>query len=278
MTSTITLVAIVKNEGRYLDEWLSYYRKIGISKVICYDNGSTDGTRDVLNAWSSDGWVEVVDWPTVIGVQPQKAAYNDAKARVKTRWAAFFDADEFLVLHAHTSVPSMLDDLDPSVVAVCVNWRVFGSSGETAYRPQPMYERFVRAAEPDFEPNRLFKTIARTDALLKMSVHHGRFRRRTLEQAYRSPSGGEVVFHGNGLTDGPHWSVAQLNHYVVKSAEEWADKRKRGRVHNPLNDDDKYKSDETAARYFKVHDRNETVDRSLLDMLARIEKTATTAQ
>ncbi len=36
------IAAIVKNEGRYLREWIEFHRLVGCTKFYIYDNNSTD--------------------------------------------------------------------------------------------------------------------------------------------------------------------------------------------------------------------------------------------
>ncbi|MBR0260666.1 MAG: glycosyltransferase family 2 protein [Selenomonadaceae bacterium] len=38
----LAIVAILKNEGRYLKEWLDYHLSAGVDHFYLYDNDSTD--------------------------------------------------------------------------------------------------------------------------------------------------------------------------------------------------------------------------------------------
>lgn len=40
----LAVVAMVKNEGSYLREWLAFHRLVGVQHVFLYDNGSSDET------------------------------------------------------------------------------------------------------------------------------------------------------------------------------------------------------------------------------------------
>lgn len=35
----VNLVAVAKNESRYIQEWLDYHQKLGFNEIIVYDNG-----------------------------------------------------------------------------------------------------------------------------------------------------------------------------------------------------------------------------------------------
>ena len=55
----VVLATIVKDEAEYLDEWLSFVQCAGVDHVHLLDDGSTDGTRDVLAPYVDAGLVTV---------------------------------------------------------------------------------------------------------------------------------------------------------------------------------------------------------------------------
>ena len=58
----LALVAIVKNEASYLDEWIEFHRLVGVEHIYLYDNGSTDQTREVVAPYISQGFVTLMRW------------------------------------------------------------------------------------------------------------------------------------------------------------------------------------------------------------------------
>ncbi|MCF3933865.1 glycosyltransferase family 2 protein [Acuticoccus sp. M5D2P5] len=279
---TITLVAIVKNEAHYLDEWIGLHRLLGVNRFLVYDNGSTDGTRALLDRWAEKPWLHVVDWPDRPNGSPQRSAYRNAARRAKTDWIAFFDADEFLVLHRHESVGAWLATIPEEAEAIGVNWRCFGSAGLAERDERPVTERFVMASTADFGPNRHVKTIARARDLVRMEVHTGVFRSHEAALAdgaeapaigrYVSPSGAAQTFPSTGLSDRVDWSVAQLNHYYVKSRAEFLVKQTRGSANAGADDPKKFDHPKQRPEAFATHDRNDEEDRALLDRLALIRE------
>ncbi|MDX5298915.1 MAG: glycosyltransferase family 2 protein, partial [Gammaproteobacteria bacterium] len=71
----LAIAAIVKNELSALPEWIAYHRLAGVSTFLIADNGSTDGTREVLGALQQLGMLTVIDVPDQEGVRPQLGAY-----------------------------------------------------------------------------------------------------------------------------------------------------------------------------------------------------------
>ena len=47
----LSVVAIMKNEGPYLREWIEYHKLVGVEKFYLYNNGSTDDTVEILSPY-----------------------------------------------------------------------------------------------------------------------------------------------------------------------------------------------------------------------------------
>lgn len=230
-TPRIALCAIVRNEIRGLVEWLAHHKALGFSDVLIYDNDSTDGTTDVLQALDDAGELVHLPWPHRMGARPQRLAYEHARRHSDADWIAFFDADEFLVLNRDATIADFLGRFGPEVGAVAVNWIVFGSGGQAKYRAAPVVERFTDALPAEARQNRSVKAIGRRDRLSGTGIHRvslggGR---------YVMPSGAEAVFDGLTASITPDVTVAALHHYAVKSLEEFQEKRARGHAnsHSP---------------------------------------------
>lgn len=95
----LSICAIMKNEGRYLAEWIEFHRLVGVERFYLYDNQSADGSAKLLRPWIEAGIVHLIPWPNFIANKnPQYLAYAHAAALTagKTRWLACLDLDEFL--------------------------------------------------------------------------------------------------------------------------------------------------------------------------------------
>lgn len=224
----IALCAIVRNEIRSIVEWLAYHKALGFSEFVIYDNDSTDGTTEVLSVLDEAGEVVHLPWPHSVGVRPQRLAYEHARKHSDADWLAFFDADEFLVLHQDARIGDFLSGLGPDVSAVAVNWIVFGSGGQAHYRAAPVIERFTDALQADAVLNRSVKAIGRRARLSGTGIH----RVSVAEGRYVMPSGRDAVFDKLTSVVEREVSVAALHHYAVKSLEEFAEKRARGHANS----------------------------------------------
>ena len=91
----LAVVAIMKNEGAYLKEWLDYHLAAGVDHFYLYDNESPDNQSEVAKPYIEAGLVTYTPFP---GKNMQYPAYNDAVKRFKfqSRYMAFIDGDEFI--------------------------------------------------------------------------------------------------------------------------------------------------------------------------------------
>jgi hypothetical protein len=92
---------MIRNEGRYLEEWLQWHRAIGVSSFFLYDNNSTDSTVDILGPCIARGECVLHHWPHAFA---QTEALTDCLSRYRARsaWLGFVDVDEYIhVGHAH---------------------------------------------------------------------------------------------------------------------------------------------------------------------------------
>ena len=255
----IDLCAIAKNEGLYLEEWINFHLRIGFDSITVYDNESTDGGTVPLHG---RGRVHVRSWPTPTGASPQITAYNDflIRAMGQSDWVMFLDIDEFLNLKAQDNVHDFIKSFN-TVDGIAINWRMFGSSGEITRSPLGVLKRFKSASLRSFPPNAHIKTIFRPSAVSKVSVHSPVF----LEGAKLVDTRGFALpaTEANVLQHDINFDVAQINHYFVKSGEEFEIKRARGRADFATDDDNRFRRSEE----FSAYDRNDELD----DTIARFD-------
>lgn len=225
---SIALCGIVKNEIRSVVEWLAHYKALGFTDFVIYDNESTDGTGEVLQALDDAGELLRMYWPHAVGIRPQRLAYEHMRKSSSVDWIAFFDTDEFLLLRQDESILDFLGRFDDDVSAIAVNWVNFNSGGQTVYRPAPVVERFTEALRPRARYNRSMKAIARRKKLSGTGIH----RVAVAEGRYVTPSGRDAEFISGQMMPFHDVEVAALHHYMVKSLEEFGEKRARGHANS----------------------------------------------
>ena len=219
----LAVCAIAKNEGPYFKEWIEWHQKQGVEKFYIYDNESTDCTKEVLAPFIESGLVEYIYFP---GYRRQLAAYDDCleKYRFDARWIAFIDLDELIVPVKDKSIPDFLKRFE-GFPAVEINWLIYGSGGAKKKSPGTMMERFKFHSVPTHYLNRHVKSIVDTRRVFNLIGCH---------EAARI-SGYAADSHGNPIKKHfrerePQQDVIRINHYAVRSYEEFLEKQTRGRA------------------------------------------------
>jgi glycosyltransferase involved in cell wall biosynthesis len=242
---TVAVVAIVKNEALYIDEWLYFHTQQGIDKFFIYDNESTDNTLKILQEWES---VHIIPWSIRPG---QMAAYSDALRAFdgEARWLAFIDADEFLYSPTGRKIPDVMRDYEYAA-AVGVHWKLFGSNGHTKYSPEPVVKRFTMRAEA-INPH--VKSIVQTglDARVGNDPHSFRVNGCVVDEYHRQLET-EYAVSENGTAD-----ILAINHYHTKSKAEYKKKCDIRRADTGTLRVNERVSFDTM---FKAHDCNEVED------------------
>ena len=219
----LSVCAIAKNEGPYFQEWIEWHLSQGVEKFYIYDNESTDCTREVLHPYIESGVVEYQYFP---GQKRQLAAYDDCfeRHRFDTRWLAVIDLDEFIVPIQDSSIPVFLQRFEDYAV-VEINWLVYGSSGARTKTEGNLMERFRKHSFPNHRLNRHVKSIADPRRVCTMIGCHEAAR---LSGKPVDPSGRIIKTHFGDRE--PQQDVIRINHYAIKSYEEFLNKRARGRA------------------------------------------------
>ena len=257
----LTVCAVMKNEGRYLAEWLAFHRAAGVDHFLIYDNASTDDTAAVAAAFEAafPGTVTLVPWPR----RPaQRTAYEDSYRRLRrmSRWVAHIDADEYL-FGVEEDLKAILRDFD-GAGAVCAHWLIYGSSGHVAAPEGTCIEAFTRRAPASTKTNQQYKAIARASKIRGFwSAHRPWVAGRTVDEAGQDVDPGKP-----GRTAAIRHARLRINHYMVKSRAEWAIKLRRG---NPYEDDNPARFREDS--FFDQYDRNEEEDPAALRFLPQVK-------
>ena len=149
----LAVVAIFKDEGKYLKEWLDYHLLAGVEHFYLYNNDSSDDYEKILAPYVENNLVTLKNFPGKLQMYP---AYHDAieNFRFECRYMAFIDLDEFIFPKTNQSVVEVADEIfskDERVAGLAINWQVFGSNNlEKADYSRGVLERFTSRAPSDW--------------------------------------------------------------------------------------------------------------------------------
>lgn len=119
----ILVMAITYNCANVAPFFVRHYAQFA-TKIVCFDDHSTDGTREILDAHPL---VSLRDWPYASGIDEdlfQKFWQEEyPKARGEFDWVCILDPDEFLVPKSSHTMPETLE------IARSHGWQVVNSVG-----------------------------------------------------------------------------------------------------------------------------------------------------
>jgi hypothetical protein len=212
----VALCLRFRDEARYLDEWLTYYRAAGIAHFFLYNNFSDDNFAEILTPHIAAGYVTLIDWPHK---PASPAAEEDCIRRSMGRfeWIGFLDADEFVVIRDGRSIPEFLSGFQ-TAPGVALHWYYFGSNGHVSRPDMPVIEAYTRRQPA---PNRHVKCFVRPERVSQNKNSHSWFFRGA---ACAVDEAGKRVF---GATKPPRAEQAWINHFYCKSREDYTARSKR---------------------------------------------------
>jgi hypothetical protein len=230
------LCATANNEGPWLLEWISYHRAIGFDGIIIVSNNNTDGSDKLLDRLDECGLIKHIRNDLKPGqVFCQEHAYNlikESRDFGNYKWGCVLDLDEFLVLAKHDSINSFLKDYE-DLNMITLNWLMFSSSGQEKKEDGLVIERFTDC-NPDWRlefPTSIgYKSIFKVSAVEKLWAHSPTLKRRWRYLDKLRKNGKRLMFPNRispEIIDKKFldpkfkdYSIAYINHYIVKSREE----------------------------------------------------------
>ena len=260
----LAVVAIFKDEAPYLNEWLDYHLLAGVDHFYLYNNDSTDNFEEVLSPYVAANLVTLINFP---GKTMQMPAYLDALNRFRffCRYMAFIDLDEFIFPKTNQSIAEVVDEiLFDEASSLAIGWRTFGSNGQkTADYSRGVLERFTRRA-----PDKWQNIVQREEDFLRVGNMYVKLvtnpRRVKLflgpHVASHFGTNHSVNEHGEKIDTYANESMSAdkiiINHYYLKSLEEFTRKSNRGSACLSSNDN--------KMLLFDASDRNEIFDDGIL--------------
>lgn len=228
----LSVVAVIKNEGQYLVEWLEFHKLVGVEKFYLYDNESEDNTKDVLQPYIQCGMVEYYFCP---GKAKQEWAYNDIlkKTGNETFWLALIDIDEFILPIEKETIPMILKEFE-GYGGLGVHWLIYGSGWKDKKDDGFVIERFKDHSETDFFQNKTFKMIINPRWVSKIGIYYSVYDN-FFNVFYSIFKKGFCVNENHEkLGSGPFNATItikkiRINYYFSKSKEEYLKKRESGR-------------------------------------------------
>ncbi|KAH7847512.1 hypothetical protein Vadar_027047 [Vaccinium darrowii] len=165
------ICTMLRNQARFLHEWVMYHSRIGVERWFIYDNNSDDDISSLIESLDDENFsITRHVWPW-IKTQEAGFAHCALRARDSCEWVGFIDVDEFLHFPSGLSLHDVIRNLTSNVAELRVSCHNFGPSGLKRLPAKGVAVGYTcRMAAPERH-----KSIVRPEALnstLINSVHH----------------------------------------------------------------------------------------------------------
>ena len=279
----VIVLNTVKNEERYILEWVAYHRLMGVDGILLMDNDSTDSTPELLSALHREGIVCSAPWPTVHPYEKQQiSAFANAVRALQavdaSEWLGFLDVDEFYVSRDFGKLPNALASMAPAD-AYHLTWQFFGSGGAEKREEGLIIERFQKRGAFRHGKNWQGKPLMKLNAV-SGHYHHPHNVKLAEGATYKFPNGASfpgvlpqrAAPNAKALFPEKVASAPMLgiHHYAIRSREEFFEKVGKGRVNYRVNESKIDMADHE--NYFKGHDINDEHDSVLADMAGEVKE------
>ena len=205
------VILLIKDENRYLKEWLDWHLNLGFEHVYIYDNGEKDHVQEIVDLYAAETQqkITVIDW-TGHHTHIQQDAYNHFLSNHKkdVRWGLFIDSDEFLRFTdgETTDVNTFLRSYE-DYTEVWGYEVEYDANGHEIYENKPVRERFTR--QTDVREGFYWKNFIQVNRIDSFLMHY----------AYYDESKHLLFKNEQSNQD-----LFVIDHYYTKSWEEWQKK------------------------------------------------------
>ncbi|MBZ5762139.1 MULTISPECIES: glycosyltransferase family 92 protein [Rhizobium] len=270
----IAIMACVKNEAVYIEEWIRFHRAVGVDHFYIYDDGSTDGTRALLSDLLPANALTIVPWiarmsDTASGqlLNGQTIAFAHAILNFGSLYSrmAFIDVDEFLLPKQGSTIEQALEGAG-GFPNVSLPWHMFGTSGHVVKPDGPLLSNYtMRGADPLTRQENVsnFKCIVDPCEVVEVSVHQ--FRTRQHGELTVNDAGQQFTRSGRKSPAFYSNRFLQLNHYYSKSRAELQAKVTRGWSY----DAERTKYERKVFGVVEAIEKDAVEDRAMVDFIAR---------
>ncbi len=214
----IAAAAFIKNEAKFLKEWIEFHRLMGVEHFYLFNHGSKDNFREVLQPYINEGIVELIDvlekvnnWGEWNNVQCK--TYSDLCKQTKddVEWLILIDTDEFLFPTKENNLNDFLKNY-ADVVALSVNWKIYGSSQLEDIGPSDLLTELLIKSSDKAEADLHVKTIVRPRTVSHYINPHYPI----LLPGYQQVNEHKVPLEGPFL-ETPSRDFIRINHYWART-------------------------------------------------------------
>jgi len=229
----ICICTIGKQENRYIIEFIEYYKKFGIDKIILYDNNDLSGENfeNITKKYINDNFVEIKNWRGINN--PQKKIYKDCYKNnyEKFEWLIFNDIDEYLYLKSYNNIKDYLSKKKfQNCENIQLNWLLYTDNNLIYYQNKSLKLRF-KEKDPLIKKRNISK-YSNGKSILRGHIPNIKITN------VHCISNKLKTCDGYGIERKflkPDYKYYYFKHYFCKSTEEFIDKLQKGDINYMTN-------------------------------------------
>ena len=177
----VAALAIAKNEGPWLPEWLAHCKAVGFDEIALGTNDCDDGTDAIAEIFQEMGLLTHFDnrppyyrrnYLQVPSLQ--LTAYDRMQNMPQIQacdWVMPIDIDEFLVSHVGDGSVQELCAKHHKAHGIMIRWRMFGDSGLKGMLIPPITDQLIHCAEKTDVNNDNVKMLVRDHQKVELEMH-----------------------------------------------------------------------------------------------------------
>lgn len=191
------ILMLIKNEHRYIEEWIRYHCELGIDTLFIIEDEGSDPHNDICNKYDK---VILRKKSSIPNIRIHKQAhilshvYNNIIRQMNYDWCFLLDTDEFITCNSLSVLDKYKDK-----TGVHLKWHNFGANGHISKPNLPQFEAFTKPCG-----NR----------------HIDEIFHKTGKMCYNTHLYDETCFL-HWRTDAVDQDEIYIRHYITRSWEEW---------------------------------------------------------
>lgn len=246
MKQKSVICAIVKDEQRFIREWVEHYLRIGFDRIYVFEDFGSRSHEKEISDYIGSGYVVLTPLATS-GVIPHYKKGTRVQAELYSRflekcrreqladWIGFFDVDEFMMFEEGWNL-ERLEEAFADKGGVLLSWMLYGADGHMKRPRGGVVESYRNHLPPgtrldtssDHWNVKSLVNVSRCNGKKSIHVFNG------CVFTSRQPLG---QGKDHRMTYGKAW----LNHYYTKSWEDYLDRIfSRGNMQNNYRCLDKF--------------------------------------
>ena len=194
-----SICLLIKNENKYLEEWINWHIDQGFNYFYIYNTGSENPSL-IVNKFNKNLFT-IIEWNKYSFNMQLEAYQHCLNTNKNDDWIAFIDIDEFIYLPDK----QYLDKVDSDISIIKLKQKLFNANGNLYYNNNLVQNLFKQECD-NIEKFKPYKSIIRPKLIQLMGVH------------FPIKYIGKILYNDNLF----------YHHYYTKSLEEWEEKISRG--------------------------------------------------